>query len=296
MVVARAPLSSTASSALTEGQTIKTAIAQASQARGESFDFLVKTAVKESSLQADAKAQGSSAAGLFQFIESTWLRLVRDYGDKYGLGDVAKDIKGSADGRAKVDDPSTRDKILSMRFDPKVSAQMAAELTAENRASLQGALGRPVGDTELYLAHFLGSGGATRFLTERQTGGGQSAAAVFPEAAAANKSIFFDAGRPRSLDEVYDRLAKGFSDTPVQMADAAPKNVPSQQGTGSVSVEDFVAQLFRTAGVPSPNLGMSSALMAALSSMEPVRALGASATLEDRNQAVRRTSASILGA
>jgi muramidase (phage lysozyme) len=278
MVVARAPLASI------EGQTIKTAIAQASQVRGESFDYLVKTAVKESSLQADAKAQGSSAAGLFQFIESTWLRLVRDYGDKYGLGSYSKDIKGSSDGRPKVEDAATKEKILTLRFDPKVSAQMAAELTAENRASLQGALGRPVGDTELYLAHFLGAGGATRFLTERQTGAGQSAATLFPEAAAANKSIFFDAGRPRSLDEVYDRLAKGFSDTPTFVADAGPKNSTDSSTGSSISVEEFVAQLFRTAGVPSPNLGMSSTLMAALASMEPVRALGGSANLEDRRR------------
>jgi hypothetical protein len=280
MVVARVPPAAAASVA--DGQPIKAAIAQASLARGESFDFLVKTAVKESSLQADAKAQGSSAAGLFQFIESTWLRLVRDYGEKYGLGASAQNIKSSSDGRAKVDDAATKEKILSLRFDPKVSAQMAAELTAENRASLQSTLGRPVGDTELYLAHFLGAGGAGRFLSERQTKGDQSAATLFPEAAAANKSIFFDAGRPRSLNEVFDRLARGFSDTPTQVAEAAPADAGARPAPSNVTVEEFVAQLFRTAGVPSGNLGMSSAFLAALAASDTQEALGQTNGLERR--------------
>jgi hypothetical protein len=289
MVIARVP------PATMEGQPIKAQIAQAAQATGESFDFLVKTAVKESSLQADAKAPGSSAAGLFQFIESTWLRLVRDYGDKYGIGTLAKEVKGEGDARPKVDDPQTKEKILNLRFDPKLSAQMAAELTSENRTILQGALGRPVGDTELYLAHFLGAGGASRFLSDRKTKPDQSAASLFPEAAAANKSIFFDAGRPRSLDEVYDRLAKGFSDTPTQMADAGatapagPQPIAANMIGGSVSVDEFVAQLFRTVGVPTAGSTMSPAFVAALSSMEPMRAIG-SAHGFDRYEDQRRAN------
>src|SRR6266481_282429 len=159
MVVARVPQTAL------EGQPVKSAIAQASVKTGESFDYLLRTATRESSLQPDAKAQGSSAAGLFQFIESTWLRLVKDHGEKYGIG------------------PLTKDQALALRFDPQTAANMAAELTAENRAQLQAALGRPVGDGELYLAHFLGAGGAAKFLTAAKASPSSTAASLFPEAA-----------------------------------------------------------------------------------------------------------------
>lgn len=279
MVIARMP------APVFDGQPVKAAIAQASQATGESFDFLVRTAVKELSLQPDAKAAGSSAAGLFQFIESTWLRLVRDHGDKYGLGGLSREIKGEGDSRPKVEDAATRERIMNLRFDPKVSAQMAAELTSENRAVLQGALGRPVGDTELYLAHFLGSGGATRFLTERQSNPAKPAAALFPDAASANPSIFYDQGRARSLDEVFQRLARGFSETPTDVAEASGPQTPGAQtqgrpaeDRGSVSVDEFVATLFRTSGMPSMTFTLSPAMLAAMASLEPVRALGGTAS------------------
>jgi hypothetical protein len=107
----------------------------------------------------------------------------------------------------RVADPGKRAQIMSMRFDPNASAMMAAELASDNRADLTGLLGREPDASELYLAHFLGSGGAQQFLSALNADPGQSAAAVVPKAAAANRTFFFDgAGAPRSVGAVMEML------------------------------------------------------------------------------------------
>ena len=74
------------------GANISGAIQNASVKTGVDFSYLLKQADVESSFNATAKAKGSSATGLFQFIESTWLSMVKKYGDKYGLGTMADKI------------------------------------------------------------------------------------------------------------------------------------------------------------------------------------------------------------
>ena len=61
---------------------VVSALKRASASTGAGFDFLMKMAVRESSLDPTAKAGTSSAAGLFQFIEQTWLGAVKQYGDR----------------------------------------------------------------------------------------------------------------------------------------------------------------------------------------------------------------------
>lgn len=107
----------------------------------------------------------------------------------------------------RVSDGSARAQIMAMRYDPDTSALMAAELASDNKQDLAVTLGREPDATELYLAHFLGSAGAQQFLTALQSDPGQSAAAVLPKAAAANRSIFFAAGgAPRTVAGVMDLL------------------------------------------------------------------------------------------
>jgi hypothetical protein len=57
---------------------------------------------------------------------------------------------------------------------------MAGELANDNRAALQTVLGRDPDHAELYLAHFLGADGATRFLTGLGANPDASAAALLP--------------------------------------------------------------------------------------------------------------------
>lgn len=181
---------------------VRASIARASQSTGVDFDYLLAQARLESGLDPDAKARTSSATGLYQFIDSTWLRTMDRHGHKYGLSWAADQI-GPGGG---VANRGTRDQLLSMRYDADVSSLMAAELARDNANGLQGFLGRKPEPAELYLAHFLGLGGAQKFLGAYRTDGGQSAAALMPKAASANRPIFYDNGRARSVAEVMSLM------------------------------------------------------------------------------------------
>src|SRR3546814_18177053 len=90
---------------------------------------------------------------------------------------------------------------------------MAAEPAADNQQTLEAQLGRNVTSTDLYLAHFLGVGGAAKFLRAHDQNPGASAAAVLPSAASANRWVFYDRnGAPRSLAEVRKRFAEKLGD------------------------------------------------------------------------------------
>lgn len=181
------------------------AIQRAARATGVDFSLLLETARRESALNPNARAATSSATGLFQFIESTWLDMVRRHGNDHGLGAYAQQIS-VRDGRAYVADPQARAEILALRTDPDAAARMAGELAQENAAFLQSRLGRPPNAGELYAAHVMGPSGAAR-LIEAAANGAPSAAAIFPREAAANRGLFFDrAGQPRSAQALLDRL------------------------------------------------------------------------------------------
>jgi hypothetical protein len=66
------------------GEQVTTAIRSASRATGANFDYLLNTAIRESSLDPKAQARTSSARGLYQFIESTWLTMIKEEGPKFG--------------------------------------------------------------------------------------------------------------------------------------------------------------------------------------------------------------------
>jgi hypothetical protein len=198
------------------------ALRKAADATGVGFDYLYRVAVRESSLDPAAKAKTSSAAGLFQFIEQTWLHAVKQYGAAHGLADAAADIKQDADGRLSVDG-DRRKQILDLRFDPEKAAALAAELARENKTSLEGALGRAVDAAELYAAHFLGAGGAKKLLAAKA---GDSAAALLPAAAAANRHVFYDGARARTVGEVIDsfrRTIGGAQETIGEIGDRIEK-------------------------------------------------------------------------
>lgn len=193
-------------------QGVLSAIRNASLKTGVDFSYMVQQAAAESSFNPTAKARSSSASGLYQFIESTWLSMVRDHGEKHGLGALA----GKIDARGRVADKAARQEILALRNDPEIASHMAAEFAAENGKFLEShwAKGRKdVGATELYFAHFMGAGGAAAFLKARDENPLQQAALLFPKAAAANRNVFYDTktGRPKTMDEVYAFFDRKFS-------------------------------------------------------------------------------------
>ncbi len=181
---------------------VQRAIAGASRATGVDFSYLLGEARLESSLDPNAKASTSSAAGLYQFTGGTWLSTLERHGAKHGLSWASAAISGG-----RVRDPALRQQIMGLRYDPQASALMAGELANDNAAHLTAVLGRTPDPAELYLAHFLGAAGAGKFLTELAADPAQSAAELFPQAAAANSGIFFDAkGAPRSLGAVMELM------------------------------------------------------------------------------------------
>lgn len=199
------------------------AVQQASAATGVDFAYLMDKAGVESGYRTEVKAKTSSATGLFQFTEGTWLSMVRQHGAKHGLGVYAEKIESGSGGNAKVADPALRKEILNLRKDPRLSALLAAELANDNKTHMENELGRPVGKTELYMAHFLGAGGATKFLKALDKNPNTPAAKLLPEAAQANLNVFYDGSRPRTVGQIFDRFAAKFDDgTPAQFAASTP--------------------------------------------------------------------------
>ena len=188
---------------------IKSAIRTAASKTGVDFDYLLRTAERESGLKSQAKAKTSSATGLFQFIDQTWLSMVKKHGAKHGLNRFADAIERGATGRYEVADPKVKEEILAERFNPQTASLMAGELTRETAEHLGNRLGRTVNKGELYMAHFLGASGAARFIQAKEANPEALAAQSFGREAAANRSVFFEkSGRMRTLGEVYDRLTK----------------------------------------------------------------------------------------
>jgi Transglycosylase SLT domain len=207
------------------------AIQQASQATGTSFKYLLATAQVESGLNAQAGAATSSARGLFQFIETTWLATIKQAGTALGLGRYADAITQTSSGSYEVRDPTMRSEILKLRSDPAANAMMAGAFTKNNASALSERLGREPSEGELYIAHFLGVGGGARLIELAASNPSAKAADYFPSAAQANPSIFYDrsTGSARSLAQVRDVLtarydvARGSQDsTTAAAAEPAP--------------------------------------------------------------------------
>lgn len=186
----------------TQGASPRVAIAQAAQATGVDFDYLLAQARLESGLNPQARAGTSSATGLYQFLGGTWIDTLKKHGAEHGLGWAAQ----------AAADPSRRDEVMALRYDPNASALMAAELASDNRAALSGTLGREPDGAELYLAHFLGPQGAGQILAAIASDPNQSAAALLPSAAGANRAIFYGpGGAPRSVSEVVGLVRARFA-------------------------------------------------------------------------------------
>jgi hypothetical protein len=280
---------------------VLTGIKNASKATGVDFGYLMAQAAQESSFQADARAGSSSATGLYQFLDSTWLSMMRSHGAKYGFADLADRIQSDGRGGFSVTDASSKQKILDLRKDPKVSAVIGAEFALSNKETLESELGHKVGSTELYLAHFLGAGGASRFLKAIERNANQPAADLLPQAAQANRTVFYDrdTGRARTVGDIYRMFARSIESKQSQFAGS------SDMATGSTTVAAAGGPSFHGGGpgafvhvAPPSNSGafsgggdlsggptlslMSILALAALDGPDPANALSAHGTPDGR--------------
>lgn len=187
---------------------VEAAIRQAAARSGLDFSYLYNQAWVESGLNPNAQAGNSSGAGLFGFLDQAWLGTIDKHGGANGLGWASNAVERGRDGRYFVSDPGLRRQVMELRRQPEAASAMAAALATDNRAHLQARLDRPLQSVDLYMAHFLGAGGATRFLRAHDATPNATAATAFGRAARANHNIFYKRdGSARTFAEVRNLLA-----------------------------------------------------------------------------------------
>ncbi|MDE2099131.1 MAG: hypothetical protein KGL39_17890 [Patescibacteria group bacterium] len=151
--------------------------------RSDASDFLTKERMAESGGNPNAKNPNSTASGPYQFTDGTWKDMVAKYGQQTGIG-------------------------LADKNNPKAQETMARLYAADNVNTLNSVLGRMPTKGELYAAHVLGPTGAARLIRTAATQNSRDAALLFPpEVVNANKSLFFNGGKPRTAIQLYQLLS-----------------------------------------------------------------------------------------
>ncbi|CAO3427082.1 lytic transglycosylase domain-containing protein [Azospirillum doebereinerae] len=227
---------------------VKLASQQVAGLSGHSFTAILAQATQESGLNAAAKNSNSSAAGPFQFLESTWLDLFRRHGAAYGQGELASQIQ-SKGGVSSVKDPAARQKILDLRHDVDLSAGMAARYLSEGRERLEKRLGRPASESESRIAYVMGVGGAAKLIRAAESAPQTVAAELLPSAAKANHNLFHDraSGRALGAGETVARLTRRMEIDQREMFAAISKaSEPLQRLDGG---NQSPLSPFRTVGV-----------------------------------------------
>lgn len=201
-------------------------VRHAAQATGDKLPYMMALAAQESAFDNNARpldSKGcatSSAVGLYQFTDDTWLAMMHRHGAEHGLGHLSRHIKvtqsGSIITSAKVDDPFIRQTIMDLRRDPHVAAAMGAELAGESRHVAD------MGDR--YMFHFLGAGAGQQLLAASKNNPSASAADMFQAEAISNKGVFYKKGEDgglvaRTVKEVRDYYAKSFDSVAVAFND-----------------------------------------------------------------------------
>lgn len=259
---------------------VETAIQRAAKATGVDFGFLMKTAGRESGLNPQARSGASSAAGLFQFVEQTWLSTLKQHGSKHGYARYAELIAKGGDGRYHVEGAEARKAVMDLRLDPHAASLMAGELASDHAAYLKGRVGRDPTPGELYAAHFLGPQGSAKLIEAVEATPGAKAAHLFPEAAKANKSIFYRDGQPASVAQVYANLAKAAGSGATAAPDAGEPadadgfvDYAAARRSDRVRQQDELVAMILRGSQPVDQLGVGSRLAGTLFTSEMLKML-----------------------
>lgn len=154
----------------------------------------------ESSFNPNASASTSSAKGLFQFTDATWNAQIAKWGSTYNV-------------------PSNAN-----IFDPVSNSLVAAGFIKGN-SDILTQNGLAVNAGNLYIMHFIGSGGGPKFIQQAQSNPSASAASLFPGPAQSNSKIFYDQNGPKSMSQVYTSFTTLI--TAKQTAYASQLNLPA---------------------------------------------------------------------
>jgi hypothetical protein len=233
----------------TQSTAVIGAIRNAARQTGADFQYLLATAQVESGLNPTASVSSSSAKGLFQFIDQTWLTQLKESGPGLGYGRYADAIVQTPSGHYTVPDPAMRQQIMALRDDPAANAAMAGAFTQQNAAVLRQRIGRTPSEGDLYVAHFLGAGGASQLINLANQSPGTAAASAFPNAAKANPSIFYDRqGRARSASEVYHVLVARYD--VARAAPAVPASAIAANVAPAAAAQPITPATTRSAVLP----------------------------------------------
>lgn len=204
--------------------TVKDAIDQASEKVGVDKSIMYAVAKQESGFNPNAKAGTSSATGLFQFISGTWQNMVSRFGRAYP-------------------------ELNKGPTDPYASATAGALYIKEN-SDLLKKRNIPVNGTTIYASHFLGPNGAAKLLTADPNA---NAAELLPQAASANKSIFYNKdGSPASVKDVIGFLYKKVG--------AVAEQYASLGGAKGITPPSQVAMTTATPITQTPSTGINIAM------------------------------------
>lgn len=165
-------------------------ITGASNKAGVDPGLVAKIAAFESGFDPNAKSPYSSAHGVGQFIDSTWIETVRKHGARHGVAGAA----GLTDQQA-----------LALRSDPKLQSAMLAELTRENVARGR-ALGGKDDAANAYAMHNLGAGDGAKFLKALQSNPGASIASILSSRVIANNPSLYGDGS-RTVGDAYAAMS-----------------------------------------------------------------------------------------
>ena len=239
-VVALAPLEQTdaqpqptqdAQAIIGVDRNIQRAIRDATDAVGTDSTYLMVVAARESSFDPRKRAHRTSATGLYQFTAKTWLRSVRAFGERHGLGEYAKQIVVDERGAVSMRNGPARAKLLRLRADPRFSALMAAELARDNEQRLTHRLGRPVAPAEIYMAHLLGVNEAARVIEKARSAPQTPGARLLPAAARSNPDLFSPHGHVTSAKALVSKIAGHYQRQElrfVQQIDSTSRRSPWQ--------------------------------------------------------------------
>jgi hypothetical protein len=142
-------------------------------------------AAHESGLNPNAKNAEGSASGLYQYISQTWNSKIQQFAGGYNIS------------------PS------SSPFDIKASTIVAGASVKED-TSIMGSIQSPVTYLDLYLTHFLGSGGGPSFMRHMLENPSANAVNSFPEQAQWNPEFFYQNSQPLSFKGVYETIGASF--------------------------------------------------------------------------------------
>jgi hypothetical protein len=174
------------------------------ETRGLPAGILAKICWVESRCNPNAQARTSSAAGMFQWLSTSWQHTTRQmHQNRPECGGRSCPLR------------------LEDRFNPAIAAEVTAFSLAQTKSQIGGLIQQAGADMTvgLYMGHFLGIGGASQFFRAYIQNPHQNAAALFPRAAAANGPVF--AGG-RSLVGVYNYFAARLGQAPANVNIAAP--------------------------------------------------------------------------